>query len=54
VAQTAFLGEAIETIVVVNGVNILVRGVAGHHDGAERVEVYFPPERTLAITVDDQ
>jgi iron(III) transport system ATP-binding protein len=49
VSQTAFLGEATESIVQVNGVNILVRSAAGPVDGAGPVEVFFPPERTLAI-----
>ena len=53
VSQTVFLGEAVECIVEVNAVNILVRSVTGQHDGAGRVEVHFPPARTLAIAVGD-
>jgi hypothetical protein len=48
VLQAAFLGEATECIVQVNGVNILVRSVAGQFDGYEIVDVFFPTERTLA------
>jgi iron(III) transport system ATP-binding protein len=53
VSQTAFLGEAIETIVQVAGVNILVRSAAGPRDSAGPVELYFPPERTLVIAAGD-
>ena len=53
VSQTAFLGEATECIVHVNSVNILVRSIAGQFDGSESVDVFFPPQRTLAIAVDD-
>jgi iron(III) transport system ATP-binding protein len=49
VTQTAFLGEAVECIVDVNGVNLLVRSASGQFDGSASVDVYFPPERTLAI-----
>jgi hypothetical protein len=30
-----------------------VRSMAGHYDGSEDVEVYFPPEKTLAIAADE-
>src|SRR6201992_1806553 len=53
VAQTAFLGEATECLVQVGGVNILVRSAGRLPDGAGPVEVYFPPEWTLAIAAGD-
>jgi len=53
VSQTAFLGEAVESIVQVAGVNILVRSAAGPRDSARPVELYFPPERTLSIAAGD-
>ena len=53
VSQTAFLGEAVESIVQVAAVNILVRSAAGPPGGAGPVELYFPPERTLAIAAGD-
>jgi iron(III) transport system ATP-binding protein len=52
ITQTAFLGEAVECIVEVKGVNLLVRSAAGRRDGSPAVEVYFPPEWTLAISSD--
>jgi iron(III) transport system ATP-binding protein len=51
--QTAFLGEAVECIVEVNGVNLLVRSAAGQFDGAAAVEVYLPPDKTLAIAAEN-
>jgi iron(III) transport system ATP-binding protein len=53
VTQAAFLGEATECVVQVSGVNILVRGAAKPFDAADIVDVFFPPERTLAIVVDE-
>jgi ABC-type Fe3+/spermidine/putrescine transport system ATPase subunit len=53
VLQTAFLGEGVESIVQVAGVNILVRSAAGLAESAGRVELYFPPARTLAIATGD-
>ena len=53
VVQLAFLGEATECVVQVGDISILVRGLAGQYDAAEEVEVYFPPEQTSAIVVDD-
>ena len=53
VSHVAFLGEATEYVVQVNDVDILVRGIAGHYDGSEAVNVFFPPEKTLAIAVDE-
>jgi hypothetical protein len=41
-------------MVEVNAVKILVRSVTGQYDDNGRVEVHFPPARTLAIAVDDQ
>ena len=34
-------------------VEILVRSIAGQYDGSEDVEVYFPPEKMLAIAADE-
>ena len=53
VSQVAFLGEATEYVVQVNDVDILVRSIAGQYDGSEDVDVYFPPEKMLAIAVDE-
>ncbi len=53
VSQVAFLGEATECVVQVGNVEILVRGPAGQYGGSEAVDVFFPPERTLAIAVDE-
>jgi iron(III) transport system ATP-binding protein len=53
VFQVAFLGEATEYVVQVGKVDILVRSMAGHYDGSEDVEVYFPPEKTSAIAADE-
>jgi hypothetical protein len=53
VSHVAFLGEATECVVQVGGVEILVRGIAGQYDGSETVDVFFPPEKTLAIAVDE-
>ena len=53
VSQVAFLGEATEYVVQVGDVEILVRSNAGQYDGSEDVEVYFPPDRMLAIAVDE-
>jgi iron(III) transport system ATP-binding protein len=53
VFQVAFLGEATEYVVQVGKVELLVRSMAGHYDGSEDVEVYFPPEKTLAIAADE-
>jgi iron(III) transport system ATP-binding protein len=54
VSHTGFLGEAVECIVQVGVVSILVRSLGGQHESTGHVEVYFPPERTLAIAVSDQ
>jgi iron(III) transport system ATP-binding protein len=53
VSQVAFLGEAIEYVVQIGNVEILVRGITGQYDGPEDVDVYFPPEKTLAIAADE-
>ena len=53
VCQIAFLGEATEYVVQVGNVEILVRSIAGQYDGSEDVDVYFPPEKMLAIAVDE-
>jgi len=52
VVHVAFLGEAIERVVRVGEVEILVRSIAGAMDGPQDVDVFFPPERTLAIAAD--
>ena len=51
--QVAFLGEATEYVVQVGKVEILVRTIAGQYDGSEDVDVYFPPEKMLAIAGDE-
>ena len=53
VSQTAFLGEAFETIVDLGPTKILVRSVDRAFEIAAQVEVHFPPERTLAIVLDE-
>jgi len=53
VFQVAFLGEATEYVVQVGNVEILVRSMAGQYDGSEDVDVYLPPEKTLAIAADE-
>jgi iron(III) transport system ATP-binding protein len=53
VSQMAFLGEATECVVQVGEVEILVRSIAGQYDGGQAVDVFLPPEKTLAIAVDD-
>ncbi len=53
VSQVAFLGEATEYVVQVGEVEILVRSIAGQYDGSEDVDVYFPPEKMLAIAADE-
>jgi iron(III) transport system ATP-binding protein len=53
VSQVAFLGEATEYVVQIGKVEILVRSIAGQYDGSEDVDVYFPPEKMLAIAVDE-
>ena len=51
--QVAFFGEATEYVVQVGKVEILVRTIAGQYDGSEDVDVYFPPEKMLAIAGDE-
>jgi iron(III) transport system ATP-binding protein len=53
VVQVAFLGEATEYVVQVGNIEILVRSIAGQYEGSEDVDVYFPPEKMLAIAVDE-
>jgi iron(III) transport system ATP-binding protein len=52
VSQVAFLGETTECVVQIGKVDVLVRSLTGQYDGSEVVDVFFPPERTLAIAVD--
>jgi len=52
IVQVAFLGEATECVVQVGDVVILVRGATDQYDAADEVDVFFPPERTSAITED--
>jgi iron(III) transport system ATP-binding protein len=54
VSQVAFLGEAPECIVQVGTTEILVRSIAGHYDGSQTVDVFFPPDKTLAVAVDEK
>jgi iron(III) transport system ATP-binding protein len=51
VAHTAFLGETVERLVRVGKTEILVRSFAGQYDGPDEVDEFFPPEKTLAISV---
>jgi iron(III) transport system ATP-binding protein len=53
VFQVAFLGEATEYVVQVGKVEVLVRSIAGQFDGSDDVDVYFPPEKMLAIAADE-
>ena len=53
VFQMSFLGEATEYVVQVGKVEILVRSMAGQYAGSEDVEVYFPPDKTLAVAADE-
>lgn len=53
ISQVAFLGEATECMVQIGGVEIVVRSITGQYDGPEVVDVFFPPEKTLAIAVDE-
>ena len=53
VCQVAFLGEATQYVVQVGNIEILVRRIAGQYDGSEDVDVYFPPEKMLAIAADE-
>jgi iron(III) transport system ATP-binding protein len=53
IVQVAFLGEATECIVQIGGVSIVVRGLGSQYNGADEVSVYFPPERTSAIVLDE-
>jgi iron(III) transport system ATP-binding protein len=53
VCQMSFLGEATEYVVQIGSVEILVRGMTGQYDGPEDVELYLPPEKTLAIAADE-
>lgn len=54
VVQLAFLGESTECVVQIGDVSIVVRSVADQYDGANEVDVFFPPERTSAIVVDGE
>jgi iron(III) transport system ATP-binding protein len=54
ILEMVFLGEATECVIQVGGLNIIVRGVAGQYDGSEVVDVFFPPEKTLAIAVGEE
>jgi ABC-type Fe3+/spermidine/putrescine transport system ATPase subunit len=53
VVQMAFLGEATEYVVQVGSAEILVRTISDRYDGSEDVDVYFPPEKMLAMAVDE-
>jgi len=50
IAHVAFLGETTECLVQVgDGVEIVVYSAAGEYTLSDRVDVFFPPERTLAL-----
>lgn len=51
IAHVAFLGEATECVVQIKDVEVIVRGTAGLYERDELVDVFFPPEKTLAIAV---
>ena len=53
VVHVAFLGESTERVVRIGDVEILVRSMAGQPVGSETVDVFFPPERTLAVANDE-
>jgi iron(III) transport system ATP-binding protein len=53
VLQVAFLGEAAECVVQIGETEIVVRSMAGHRDEFGPVDVFFPPEKTLAIEADE-
>lgn len=53
ILQVAFLGEATECVVQVGGLEIIVRSIAGQYDGPEDVDVFFPPEKVLAVASDE-
>jgi iron(III) transport system ATP-binding protein len=52
VSQVTFLGEATECVVQVGGAEILVRSAVGQYEAAGSVDVFFPPERTLAVAAE--
>ncbi len=54
VKQLTFLGESTECVVQIGEVSIVVRGAIGQYEGTDEVDVFFPPERTLAIVDDDE
>jgi iron(III) transport system ATP-binding protein len=54
VVQIAFLGEATECIVQIGDVTILARGIAGQYNATDELDVFFPPEQTSAIAIDDE
>jgi iron(III) transport system ATP-binding protein len=54
VSQTTFLGEAFEIIVDVGTVSVLVRTMDCCVKVSALVDVHFPPERTLAIVLDEK
>ncbi len=54
VVQFAFLGEFTECTVQIGDVSVVVRDLADRYNDAGEVEVFFPPERTSAIVVDDK
>jgi iron(III) transport system ATP-binding protein len=53
VVQLAFLGESTEYVVQIGDVSIVVRSAVDQYSNADEVEIFFPPERTSAIVVDD-
>ena len=54
VMQLSFLGESTECVVQIGDVSIVVRGITGQYEGDDEIDVFFPPERTSAIIVDEK
>lgn len=52
--QLSFLGEATECIVQIGDVTILARGIDGQYNATDELDVFFPPEQTLAIVTEEE
>ena len=52
IVQVMFLGEVTETVVEIGGVQIIVRHVGELNAWGDEVEVFFPPEKSLALAVE--
>jgi ABC-type Fe3+/spermidine/putrescine transport system ATPase subunit len=49
VTNVVFLGEATEYVVRIGSVEIIARNVSEKLAAAKTVDVWFPPEKTLAV-----